>query len=78
MTNFDVQPARIKIGFHKSSAKDGGWGCDIELMEGYDDVEATRVMAGAKRLRDEAIEAMKPPSVEQQFEQVISAAGAVK
>ena len=78
MTNFDIQPSRIKIGFHKSSTKDGGWGFDCELLEGYDEAEADRVMAGAKRLRDEAIEALKPPPLEQQLEQSIAAAGAVK
>ena len=52
---------RVKIGFHKSSTKDGGEGYSVEVLEGADPEEAQRVYDMAAGLREQAIAALKPP-----------------
>ena len=62
MTNEANEPrAKVGVWFKKSSTKDGGEGYEIWVGEGAEEGEATRVMALAQRLRNEAVATLKTP-----------------
>lgn len=63
-----ITPIRVTVSFKKSSSRDGSEGFDIDVLEGADEEEAERVMALAKKLRQEALDAIKGPSLEEQLE----------
>ncbi len=73
MNEHEEARPRIAVSFKRSSTKDAGEGFDIDVYEGADEKEATRVMALAKRLREEAIEALKPKSVMERLEESLAA-----
>lgn len=55
-----INPTRVTVSFHSSSAKDGREAYNIQVLEGATEEEAVRVMALAKKLRGEAIAALQP------------------
>lgn len=63
----------VSVSFKKSSSKDGAEGFDIDVQEGVDEAEADRVMSLALRLRERALGALRPPSLEKQLDASITA-----
>ena len=63
----DLELARVIVKFASSTSKDGRESYSVTVLEGASEAEGTKVMALAKRLRTEALEAIKPPSLEQQL-----------
>ena len=49
---------RVSVSFKRSSTKDAGEGWDITVEEGATEDEANRVMDLAKKLREQALEAL--------------------
>ena len=63
----EVGAQRLVIIFSQSSSKNGQ-GFTVRIAEGMDGLtKSADLMKRAKELRDEALEALKPPSLEEQF-----------
>jgi hypothetical protein len=72
MNEHEEARPRVSVSFKRSSTKDAGEGFDIDVYEGCPEGEADRVMALAKKLREEAIEALKPKPLLEQLEESLS------
>ena len=66
--DIDLSP-KVQVQFTKSSSKDGGEGYTIRVAEGADEVEARRVMELARRMRRDAEDEIKGPSLTEKLEE---------
>ena len=64
-SNEDLNTARVIVRFHSSSTKDGKEAYQVTVLAGATEDEAEQAMKMAKKLRAEALEALKPPSLEE-------------
>lgn len=71
-TEIDISPKTV-VQFTRSSTKDAGEGFSVRVTEGANTAEAARVMALALQLRQQALAALKGPSLEDQLEASIKA-----
>ena len=55
--------AKVWVSFKRATTKDGGEGFDISVAEDCDEQEAARVMALAKGLRQQALDALAGKTV---------------
>ena len=65
----------VVVQFTRSSSKDGGEGFSIRVADGVDGLEAARVMDLAKALRQTALEALLPPTVEDEMRRTFRTMG---
>ncbi len=65
MSDFAEQTTRVKVAFHKSSAKDGQTGFSVEASEGATADEAQRVFAIVAQLKAQADQIVAGKTVEE-------------